>query len=113
METHHSLKPLTNECILLPIDEQAQFSAGGLLLVNKYKRPTLKFKVLAVGPPGYVQRTKANGKKKMVFRSPEVEVGDMVLCRAILESGIAKAHLEDGTGRIVVSSENILAKWSE
>lgn len=108
-----TLRPLVNEVILSPVNETAQFSAGGLLLVNKYKRPTLKFKVLAVGPAGYVQRTKANGRKKFVFRSPEVEVGDMVLCRAILEGGIAKAHFEDGTGRVVVSAENIIAKWNE
>lgn len=107
------LKPLTNDVILLPVDERGQFSAGGLLLVNKWKRPTLKFKVLAVGPPGYVQRTNAKGRKRLVFRSPEVEVGDMVLCRAILDSGICKHAFDDGSGRVLVSAENILAKWRE
>ena len=108
-----TLKPLINECILQPVDEQGQFSAGGLLLVNKWKRPTLKFRVLAVGAAGFVYRINGKGKRKRVYRLPEVEVGDMVLCRAIVDSGVAKAHLDDGTGRIVVDADRLLAKWRE
>lgn len=107
------LRPLVNEVIISPVDESGQLSPGGIFMVNRWKKPTLKFKVLAVGPAGYVQRVNAKGKKKMVFRQPEVEVGDMVLCNAIVESGVARHHFDDGSGRIIVDADRLLAQWRE
>jgi co-chaperonin GroES (HSP10) len=103
------LRLIGNSVLLQPLDAEVQVSASGLTLVNHYKKPTLKFRVLAVGPGAFRYR---KGKRK-AFIVPEVEVGDFVICRAILDSSIVKHSLDDGTGRVIVEAESIQMKWRE
>lgn len=107
------LRPKINEVIIQPMTpDGTQMSPGGILMVNKYRKANLKFRVLAVGPAGLVAVLRGK-KKKRVWREPEVEVGDCVICNAELDHTVVKHHFEDGTGRIVVDADKIMAKWRE
>ena len=103
------MRLLGNVVLLEPFDVEAQVSASGLHLVNHYKKANLKYRVLAVGPGAFRWR---KGKRK-AFVSPEVEVGDLVLCNAERDSSVVKESMDDGTGRVIVHSESILLKWRE
>lgn len=106
-----SLKPFTNEVILEPLDERGQILSSGIFIVNHYRHATLKWKVIAVGPAGLVKRKNRKGKDKWVYRAPEVKVGDTVICRAQLEAEVVKKDFGDGSKRVVVDSEKIMAVY--
>lgn len=110
------IKLLGNTVLVEPLpDADMQKSASGIFLVNRYKKSNLKFRVLAVGPGELRRRLKRSGKRVIldVLDKPEVEPGDCVLTRALLDDGIIKEALEDGTGRLIIYSQGILAKWKE
>jgi co-chaperonin GroES (HSP10) len=102
------MRLIGNTVLLEPVGEEAQASPTGLLLVNRYKRPTLKFKVLGVGPGAFIKR----GKKR-IWRQPEVEAGEMVICRAQLDGDLVKHSLDDGSGRVIVHADACLLSWRE
>lgn len=111
-----SLRLFGNTVLLEPLpDVDAQVSASGIVSVNHYHKPTLKFRVLAVGPGEFRKRTKPSGKVKTVaaFDKPECSVGDCVLCRAGLDNDATVHSLDDGTGRVIVRGEALLMAWME
>ena len=114
--TDTMLKPLGNTVLIEPLaDPDFQVSAGGIVLVNKYKKSNLKFRVLAVGNGEQRKRKLRSGRLKTtaVFDKPEVEVGDCILCRADLDDGVTKHTFDDGTGRLIIHAWGIMAKWRE
>lgn len=107
------LRLIGNSVLIAPLaDPDFQTSAGGIVCVNKYRKTNLKFRVLAVGP-GEQRMKKKNGFYKVLpaFDKPAVEVGDCIITRAELDDGIVKHSLDDGTGRLIIKSEGILASW--
>ena len=98
------LKLVGNSVMVEPLPD-LQFSPSGLALPNHWKKPNLKYRVLAVGPGAWVKR-----KKKRVFLSPEVAVGDGVLTRAWIDGGI-KHDFEDGSHRLIIDAADILASF--
>ena len=103
------MRLLGNTVLLQSVDDRVQPLSSGLVQVNYYKKPTLTYRVLAVGPGAFRWR---RGKRK-AFVAPEVEVGDLVLCNAERDSSVVKESLDDGTGRVIVHAEGILLKWRE
>lgn len=110
------MRLLGNVVLIEPLpDADMQQSASGLFLVNHYKKTNLKFRVLAVGPGEQRRRLKRSGKRVLldVVDAPEVEPGDCILTRALLDDGIIKESFDDGSGRLIIYSQGILAKWNE
>lgn len=104
------MRLLGNTVLLEPFDAEVwQSSASNLFIVNHYKKSTLAFKVLAVGP-GEWRRKK---RKPAVFIKPEVVPGDLVICRAQLDPGVVKHSLDDGSGRIIVGADSLMLSWRE
>lgn len=104
------IKLIGNVVLLEPLpDGDIQKSSSGIFLVNRHKKATLKYRVIAVGPGGWRYR---KGRRKC-FVVPEVAVGECVLCRALLDDGVVKHSFDDGTGRVIVHSEGILASWRQ
>ena len=98
------MRVIGNTLLIRPLDEGGQLSPSGIVQVNYYKRPTLKFLVLAIGPGEWRKR----GKKR-VWRSHEVKVGDRIISRALLDSEVVRHAFDDGTGRMVIKAEGALA----
>jgi co-chaperonin GroES (HSP10) len=96
-------------------DTNEQVSAGGIICVNHHRKTNLKFRVLAIGPGEQRRRMSRSGKLKTtaVFDKPQVEVGDCIITRAEMDDGIVKHSLDDGTGRLIIKSEGILASWKD
>lgn len=110
-----SLKLLGDVVLLEPTNETGYAGEGGIMLPNHYKKPTITYRVLAVGPGQWRRKQTRNGfwKKLAAYDQPEVSVGDMVLCRAALDADVVKHNFDDGTGRVIVHSRGILASWRE
>ena len=110
------LRLIGNVVLIEPMpDADIQRSASGIFLVNRYKKSTLKYRVLAVGNGEQRKRKLRSGRLKTtaVFDRPEVEVGDCILTRAELDDGVTKHTLDDGTGRLIIHAWAIMAKWRE
>jgi co-chaperonin GroES (HSP10) len=115
------LKLLGNTILAVPVDERTQQSPSGLIMVNHYKKPTLKFRVLAVGPGQWRKRVTRTGRTKTlkVWDAPQCLVGDLILCRAQLDHEIVKHNFDDGTGRVILhaadarGNPNLLLAWTE
>ncbi len=106
------MKLIGNTVLIAPLpDANEQMSAGGIIQVNRYQRSNLKFRVLAVGPGEQRRRLKRSGKRVLldVWDKPEVEVGDCVITRALLDDGIIKEALDDGS--FIIYSQGILASF--
>lgn len=110
-------KLIGNTVLIEPMpDADMQTSASGLLLVNHYKKNTLKFRVLAVGPGAQRKRKHPRSQRERLvptFDRPEVSVGDCILCRAELDDNVTKEALDDGTGRLIVYADKILMVWNQ
>ena len=102
------MRVLGNSLLIQPLDEQGQSLSSGIIAVNFYKKPTLKFLVLAAGPGEWRKR----GKKR-VWRSHEVKVGDRIISRALLDSEVVRHSFDDGTGRMVIKAEGALATYEQ
>lgn len=104
------LKLLGNDVLVSPLPDE-QLVAGGLLSApNKYKRPVIRWRVIAVGP-GKLEYRKKSKLWKMV--APEVKPRDIILSRFMVDPSIsgrrAPHHLEDGTGRVIIDARDIIA----
>ena len=104
-----NLKLIGHTVLIEPLDAEVQTSASGLHLVNHHRKSTLKFRVIAVGPGGW--RRKKGRPDKWV--QPEVEVGDCILSRAMLDADIVKHSIDDGSGRLLIHADGILMKWRQ
>lgn len=112
------MRLLGNTVLIAPLpDADIQTSASGLLLVNKWKKTNLKFRVLAVGPGEFRKRRRkdASGRFKTVaaFDQPECAVGDCILTRAELDSDITKFAFDDGSGKLIIKGEGVMLVWKE
>lgn len=110
------MKLLGNTILIEPLpDANEQISEGGIICVNHYLKTNLKFRVLAIGPGAQRQRKRPSGKLKTVpaFDKPEVEVGDCILCRAELDDAVTKYAFDDGTGRLIINADQIIASWKQ
>ncbi len=81
-------------------------SSGGIHFPqqSKYEWDDMQFEVLAVGT-GRIVRNK--GKKDFVIPL-DLEVGDRVLCNRIHGNKFA---FDDGSGKLIIEYEEIIAKW--
>lgn len=109
---------LGNTVLIQPLpDADIQTSESGLLLVNKWKKTNLKFRVLAVGAGEFRRRRRKDAscrfKTVAAWDSPECAVGDCVLTRAELDSDITKFAFDDGTGRLIIKGEGVMMVWRE
>ena len=103
------MKLLGHTVLIEPLDADTQMSASGIIKVNSHKKSTLTFKVIAVGPGGW--RRKKGKPDRWV--QPEVEVGDCILSRAMLDADIVKHSIDDGSGRLLIHADGILMKWRQ
>jgi co-chaperonin GroES (HSP10) len=95
---------LGNTVLLQPVAELPS-STGGILLPNVYRKPTLKFRVIAIGPGAW----KTFPSKKKAFLKPEVKPGDIVISRCKLDHEAVKYAFEEGSECVIVHAESILA----
>lgn len=101
-----SIRVIGNALLIVPIDEQGQLSPSGIVQVNFYKKPTLKFRVLAVGPGEFVKK-----KKRRVWRTHDVNAGDFIISRALLDGHVVRHSFDDGTGRMLINADGALAVY--
>ncbi len=95
---------LTGTNVLIePLPKKLKTSTG-LVLVDRYQDDRMQWKVLAVGP-GRVVRKKG---KPDVLIPIEVEPGDHVLTPLVHGNKFA---FDDGSGKLIIEYEEIIAKW--
>jgi co-chaperonin GroES (HSP10) len=103
------IKPTGNSILIEPTpDADGQLSPGGIVMVNHYKKTNLKWRVLAVGPGEWVY---SRNRKKRHWEQPEVQAGDLILSRCLLDG--AKYQFEDGTGRVIIKGGDAMMVWRE
>ena len=91
------LKPLGDRGVILPSEEDAEKSAGGIYIPDTAKEKPQKGDVMAVGPG----RTTDDGK---LIKLP-VKVGDVV----VYSKYAGTEYSEDGTEYLIVRESDILA----
>lgn len=97
------MRLLGNTVLLEPLPVKL-VSPGGIHYFERYRDDRMQFRVLAVGP-GRVVRKKG---RPDVLIPVEVEPGDHCLTAQIHGNKLA---FEDGSGRIIIEADEIIAKW--
>lgn len=109
------LKLLGCDVLVSPLPDEQKSHEGVIVIVNHYKRPVMRFRVVAVGPGKFVPIS----KKKRTFVEPEVKPGDIIITRFLVDSSLSQErlpwyrqpyHLEDGTTRVIIDCRDIIAK---
>jgi co-chaperonin GroES (HSP10) len=88
-----TLKPIGSDVLVGPLPKPA-VSEGGIAIPQNYQDDRKTYRILAIG------------------ESPTVDSEIVVGRRCLLDPGILGVrHLEDGTGRLIVKADRILAVW--
>ena len=110
---------LGNRVLLRRAESEMVQSDGGIWLRDHYKHGSPIFKVLAIGPGGYVKQFNKRGKFRLVWIEPQVFPGDMVLSYHWTAASehpdwIQPQYLDDagGAGRVVLDARHIVLRWS-
>lgn len=92
-----------NNVLLIPLPPKTK-SEGGILFDMKRRDDRMQYFVLAVGPG----RTVRKKGKPDVHIPIDLQPGDHVLTPQIHGNKFA---FKDGTGRIIIEADEIIAKW--
>jgi co-chaperonin GroES (HSP10) len=84
--------------LAVPLPE-TQISGGGIAMPNKYKKPNMRYRVIAVGPGAW----RVKKKRRVQFFKPCVEVGDEIITRANVD-GVKFNSQHDGTGSLIINA---------
>lgn len=98
-----TIKILGNHVLIGKLPQKTQ-TKGGIHLVGRYQDDEKRWMVLSVGPGRVVKK---KGKPDVLIPI-ELKPGDYVITNMY---GGNKLALEDGTGRLVVEADEIIAKW--